>query len=153
MCSDVLWFVGLRHPYPSFYMPKGVGFIRKIWVGYNIPYWNSISTCLFYKNYLLDIFQTASVMGLLVWIFRSSEPTHGGPPFPSLWVQSVGYPWYQTSSVAPKSLASELRSWKSKSSLLWWNCRVLYLSRIIGRVPKNVVRVLLSQFDANRCTY
>jgi hypothetical protein len=48
-----LW--GLRPPpCPSFYMVKGVWFTRKIQVSYNLSDQESISTCLFYKIYLLN---------------------------------------------------------------------------------------------------
>jgi hypothetical protein len=53
-CIIICW---AQHPlYPSFYMPRGVGFTKKIRVGYNIHDHDSISACLFYKIYLLNAF-------------------------------------------------------------------------------------------------
>jgi hypothetical protein len=38
-------------------------------------------------------------MGLLAQMSRLSGPTRDSPRYPSLRVQLVGYPWYQTSSL------------------------------------------------------
>jgi hypothetical protein len=56
----VFWYIMIywvQDPfYPSFYTPRGVGFIRKIRVSYNLSNYDSISICLFYNIYLLSTF-------------------------------------------------------------------------------------------------
>jgi hypothetical protein len=42
--------------YPSFHIPRGIGFRRKIQVDYNLLDQESISTFLFYMIYLVNIF-------------------------------------------------------------------------------------------------
>jgi hypothetical protein len=54
--SGVLWSIGFESPCPSFYKPRRVGFTWKIWVGYNLPDRDSISTCLLYMIYPLNVF-------------------------------------------------------------------------------------------------
>jgi hypothetical protein len=45
----------VRDPLPRHLYAKGLGFTRKIQVGYKLPDQESLSTCLFYKIYLLNI--------------------------------------------------------------------------------------------------
>jgi hypothetical protein len=65
-------------------------------------------------------------MGLLAQISRTSGPTRGGPPYPSLRVWLVGYLWYQTSSVGLGDfffeisiIDSKLKFFNKDSELSW----------------------------------
>jgi hypothetical protein len=46
---------GSRPPIPLILYAKGLGFKKKISIGYNLLDKDSISTCLFYKIYLSNI--------------------------------------------------------------------------------------------------
>jgi hypothetical protein len=47
--------LGTMPPLPLLLYANGVGFIRKVQVGYNLSDPNSISTCLIYKIYLFYV--------------------------------------------------------------------------------------------------
>jgi hypothetical protein len=64
-------------------------------------------------------------MGFIILTAWSIGPTLVPPPFLALRVWLVGYPWYQTSSVALECLESEHPSVILNLPCSWWRCWVL----------------------------
>jgi hypothetical protein len=69
-------------------------------------------------------------VGLLVWFSRPSEPTHDGPPYPSLRVQLIKYPCYQTSSGGSSSGIKQQDSMCYVSQVLFQDRVVLMLDQM-----------------------
>jgi hypothetical protein len=91
-------------------------------------------------------------MGLLTQIFTSSGSTPGGPPF--LLSESNRLGTHGTKPRQQPPSAWQVNFGFEKSNLPYCGevVKCSILSRIIGRVPRNVNRVLLSQFHVDRCT-